>query len=217
MQPPMERMAPPPPMPQRPVPGPGGPPPRDGGYNRYDEPTYGGAFDEGAYEPRPGGRPDMTAEIHMDRGMPDRGMPDRGMPDRGMPDRGMPDRTMGMPTGGMQERGMPDRRPEPTTYGGGVDPYGPPSGPPSSPISTEAARVDQLRRTFQLRRFGSGYDRAQVDQIFDGILASLSGRGGPVSDAELDPSHLQLVPGGYFEADVEAALKEVRDILIRRR
>lgn len=127
-------------------------------------------------------------------------MPDRGMPER-MPDRGMP---------------------EPTTYGGGFgggggDPYGQQSGPPSAPMSTEAARVDQLRRTFQLRRFGSGYDRAQVDQIFDGVLASLSGRGAPVSDSELDPSHLQLVPGGYFEADVEAALKEVRDILIRRR
>jgi DivIVA domain-containing protein len=195
--PPMERpgppSAPPPPMPQRPMQAPGGPPPGRDGYNRYDEPTYGGAFDEGGYEqPRPGGRPDMTAEIRM----PDRGHPDRGMPER-MPDRGMP---------------------EPTTYGGGGgDPYGPHTGQQQSPMSTEAARVDQLRRTFQLRRFGSGYDRAQVDQIFDGVLASLSGRAGPVSDAELDPSHLQLVPGGYFEADVEAALKEVRDILIRRR
>ena len=83
--------------------------------------------------------------------------------------------------------------------------------------STEVARIDQLRRTFQLRRFGSGYDRAQVDRLFEGVMASLSGRGGPLTDGDLDPSHLNLVPGGYFEAEVDAALKEVRDIVIRRR
>ena len=84
-------------------------------------------------------------------------------------------------------------------------------------MSTEASRVDQLRRTFQLRRFGSGYDRAQVDRLFDVVITSLSGRGGPVNDADLDPGQFNLVPGGYFEAEVDAALKEVRDILTRRR
>src|SRR5687768_6614555 len=59
MPPPVERMGPPgppmppPPLPPRPGPMPvqPGPPPRDPGYNRYDEPTYGGAFDEGGYDP----------------------------------------------------------------------------------------------------------------------------------------------------------------------
>jgi DivIVA domain-containing protein len=102
----------------------------------------------------------------------------------------------------------PGGMPEPA-YGG--DPgYG------AAPMSTEAARVDQLRRTFQLRRFGSGYDRVQVDRVFDGVIAALSGRGG-VNEGELDPGHFNLVPGGYFEAEVDAALKEVRDILMRRR
>ena len=113
---------------------------------------------------------------------------------------------------------------DPTFGGGGtgampvVPPMGGPGpgGPPQ--MSGEAARVDQLRRTFQLRRFGSGYDRAQVDRLFDDLVGALSARGPvQVSDADLDPGQFALVPGGYFEAEVEAALKEVRDILIRRR
>jgi len=90
-------------------------------------------------------------------------------------------------------------------------------GPGAPPLGGEAARVDQLRRTFQLRRFGSGYDRVQVDRLFDNLVGGMSGRGPMVSDAELDPSQFNLVPGGYFEAEVDAALKEVRDILGRRR
>jgi hypothetical protein len=77
-------------------------------------------------------------------------------------------------------------------------------------------RVDQLRRTFQLRRFGSGYDPAQVDRLFDGVLSSLAGHSGSPSDAELDPAQFSLVPGGYYEAEVDAALREVRDIVRRR-
>jgi hypothetical protein len=85
-------------------------------------------------------------------------------------------------------------------------------------MSGEAHRLDQLRRTFQLRRFGSGYNRAQVDQLFENLILGLSGRGPlPGSDAELAPSRFELVPGGYFEAEVDAALKEARDILSRRR
>ena len=69
-----------------------------------------------------------------------------------------------------------------------------------------------------LRRFGSGYDRGQVDRLFDNLVGALSGRS-PVtpSDGELDPAQFDLVPGGYFEAEVDAALKEVRDLLGRRR
>jgi hypothetical protein len=78
-------------------------------------------------------------------------------------------------------------------------------------------RVDQLRRTFQPRRFGSGYDRAQVDSLFDEILAGMSGRGpAPISDSQLDPRRFDLVAGGYFEAEVDHALQEVREILRRR-
>jgi hypothetical protein len=113
-----------------------------------------------------------------------------------------------------------DRGPEPTTYGGGPagDLYGgPPPGAGGGAPPTEVARIDQLRRTFQLRRFGSGYDRAQVDRLFEGVMASLSGRGAPMNEGDLDPGRFELVPNGYFEAEVDAALKEVRDILMRRR
>jgi hypothetical protein len=92
-------------------------------------------------------------------------------------------------------------------------------GGPSGPaLSGDAQRLDQLRRTFQLRRFGSGYDRAQVDQLFEGLIIGLAGRGPlPNSEAELAPNRFELVPGGYFEAEVDAALKEARDIMSRRR
>jgi len=106
-------------------------------------------------------------------------------------------------------------------YGGGPPAGygGPPAGAPAGPaLAGDAQRLDQLRRTFQLRRFGSGYDRAQVDQLFDGLIVGLSGRGPlPNSEAELAPNRFELVPGGYFEAEVDAALKEARDILSRRR
>ncbi|MER7006323.1 DivIVA domain-containing protein [Dactylosporangium sp. NPDC000555] len=235
--PPMERMGPPPPgapLPTRPTPPPGpppGPPQRDPSYGRYDEPTYGGAFDEdrGPYEQAPRGpRVDMTAEIRMER--PDRD-PYAGGPDRdpygGPPDRdpyGPPadrDPYGGAPGGPPADRdpygGAPSGPPvDRDPYGG--DPYGgPPGGPPVQHQSAEVARIDQLRRTFQLRRFGSGYDRAQVDRLFEGVMASLTGRGGPLTDGDLDPTHFNLVPGGYFEAEVDAALKEVRDIVTRRR
>jgi hypothetical protein len=84
--------------------------------------------------------------------------------------------------------------------------------------SGEAARVDELRRGFQPRRFGSGYDQNQVDRLFEGILAALTGRSGrSIGEAELDPGQFDLVAGGYFEAEVDQALREVRDMLMRRR
>ncbi|NJC68221.1 DivIVA domain-containing protein [Planosporangium thailandense] len=113
-------------------------------------------------------------------------------------------------------------------FGRPYAPAGPPPTPagPPTPVSTpnmslppEVAHIDQLRRTFQLRRFGSGYDRVQVDRLFENIVSAMASGRGPValSEAELDPSQFSLVPGGYFEAEVDAALKEVRDILGRRR
>jgi hypothetical protein len=83
--------------------------------------------------------------------------------------------------------------------------------------SGEVARIDQLRRSFQPRRFGSGYDPVQVDRVFEGILAAMTGRSPvPINDVELDPGQFNLVPGGYFEAEVDQALREVRDIIRRR-
>jgi DivIVA domain-containing protein len=90
----------------------------------------------------------------------------------------------------------------------------PTSGAPASP--SELQRIDSMRRTFTARRFGSGYDAIQVNRLFDAIIASLSGRSGmPLSESELDPNQFSLVPGGYFEAEVNQALREVRD-LVRR-
>jgi hypothetical protein len=100
---------------------------------------------------------------------------------------------------------------------------GPPMGGPP-PMgggqggSPELYRVDQLRRTFQPRRFGSGYDPVQVDRLFESILQAMTGRGPmPVPENELDTLQFGLVPGGYFEAEVDAALREVKDILLRGR
>jgi hypothetical protein len=39
----------------------------------------------------------------------------------------------------------------------------------------------------------------------------------PVNPAALDTLDFGLVPGGYFEAEVDAALKDVQDIIMRRR
>lgn len=87
-----------------------------------------------------------------------------------------------------------------------------------SPFTPEDThRLEQLRRTFQIRRFGSGYDRHQVDRLFDAIGATMVGRSAVrVADGELDPGQFSLVPGGYFEAEVDAALREVRDLFARR-
>jgi DivIVA domain-containing protein len=88
------------------------------------------------------------------------------------------------------------------------------SGGPASPH--ELQRIDSMRRTFTARRFGSGYDAIQVNRLFDAIIAALSGRSGmPLNETELDPNQFSLVPGGYFEAEVNQALREVRE-LVRR-
>jgi hypothetical protein len=38
-------------------------------------------------------------------------------------------------------------------------------------------RVDQIRRTLEVRRFGTGYDPMQVDRLFEAILKAMVGRG----------------------------------------
>jgi hypothetical protein len=102
-------------------------------------------------------------------------------------------------------------------FGGPPDFAGRPEPGAGFAPTGDAARVDQLRRSFQPRRFGSGYDPGQVDRLFDGIVAAMSGRSPvPINDAELDPGQFNLVSGGYFEAEVDQALREVRDIIRRR-
>jgi hypothetical protein len=93
---------------------------------------------------------------------------------------------------------------------------GGPAGGIGGAHPADLQRIDAMRRTFTARRFGSGYDAIQVNRLFDAIIASLSGRSGmPLSESELDPNQFSLVPGGYFEAEVNQALREVRD-LVRR-
>lgn len=83
--------------------------------------------------------------------------------------------------------------------------------------SDDVQRLEQLRRAFQPRRFGSGYDPGQVDQMFDAVSAAMTGRNPvPLSDRELDTSQFSLVQGGYFEAEVDSALREVRELFARR-
>jgi DivIVA domain-containing protein len=55
-----------------------------------------------------------------------------------------------------------------------------------------------------------------VDGLFEGVLAAFSGRGRPVADAELDPHRFNLVAGGYYEDEVDEALRQVREMLRRR-
>lgn len=209
-----------PPMPQRQVPEPHpyggryaepmyGDEPSYGGQPAYgDEPSYGGqpsypgqppravppAYDTGGYdqfEPGRHGKADMTAEMRL----PDRDRGGYGPAPMSAPPIG-PSPMSGPPMGGGPMMGG--------NTGGGAN--------------GEVYRVDQLRRTFQPRRFGSGYDPMQVDRLFESILQAMTGRGPmPVPENELDTLQFGLVPGGYFEAEVDAALREVKDILLRRR
>ncbi|QDY07040.1 DivIVA domain-containing protein [Micromonospora sp. HM134] len=123
--------------------------------------------------------------------------------------------------------GPPSMPPQPLggpPMGGPPAPMGPPvGGPPMvgppmvGPPGSELYRVDQIRRSFQVRRFGSGYDPDQVDRFFESLLGGMQGRNQmPVNPKDLDTLRFGLVPGGYFEAEVDAALKDVQDILFGR-
>ena len=164
------------------------------------------------------GKTDMTAEIRMPRREPDPrgyGGPPMGGPPMGGPPMGGPPMG-GPPVGGPPPMGNAPMSGAPSGYGG--QPQQPQLPPPIGEPGGELHRVDQLRRTFQPRRFGSGYDPMQVDRLFEGILQAMTGRGPmPVPEGDLDMLQFGLVPGGYFEAEVDAALREVKDILTRRR
>jgi DivIVA domain-containing protein len=190
------------PLPQRPTPA-------ASGHEQYEEAPYG--YEGERY------RADMTTEMHVaDHGAPPMPEPPRGAAPHGPP----PHAPAGPPPGGMGG---------PPPGGMGGPPPGGMGGPPPGGMGAPAGpgmggagpsdlqRVDQLRRGFQPRRFGSGYDRHQVDQLFEEVIAAMSGRGPmTVGEAQLDPRRFDLVAGGYFEAEVDHALNEVREILRRR-
>jgi DivIVA domain-containing protein len=214
----------PPPLPTRPVSQP----------QRFEpEPAYGGG--PGGFEASRHGKADMTTEMRMPGGS-DTGRfapPPGGFERPAQPAFPPPPPPASQPTFAPPSRetygpGPEFDRPSGNTYG---TPTAPPAGPPSGgyggpppmapglsgPAAAEVQRVDQMRRTFQLRRFGSGYDPAQVDRLFDGVLTALAGHSTtPLAEGELDPAQFSLVPGGYYEAEVDAALREVRDIVRRR-
>ncbi|PGH46226.1 cell division protein DivIVA [Micromonospora sp. WMMA1996] len=187
----------------------GGPDNGPGGYGGPDERFDG--FEAGRH-----GRADMTAEIRM----PERDLRDlRGRGPAGPP--ALPQQGYGAPEPGY---GPPDQG-----YGPGPSMTGPPlvgppaAGPPmvgppmAGPPGSDLYRVDQIRRSFQVRRFGSGYDPDQVDRFFETLLGGMQGRNPmPVNPKDLDTLRFGLVPGGYFEAEVDAALKDVQDILLGR-
>ena len=179
------------------------PPQRSAPPAGYDAAGYDtGGFD--GFEAGRHGKTDMTAEIRM--------------PQRDQDSRGYGGTPMNAPMPGSPMGNAPMSAP-PMGYGQQPQPQSQPQLPP--PIGEpggELHRVDQLRRTFQPRRFGSGYDPMQVDRLFEGILQAMTGRGPmPVPVNELDMLQFGLVPGGYFEAEVDSALREVKDILLRHR
>ncbi|GIJ77028.1 DivIVA domain-containing protein [Micromonospora phaseoli] len=172
--------------------GPGGygPPDGPGGYGPPDEQRFDG-FEAGRH-----GRTDMTAEIRL---------PDRD-PRRG-------------PTGPPQPALSGPSMGGPPPMAGPPAMTGPPMGGPpmAGPPGSDLYRVDQIRRSFQVRRFGSGYDPDQVDRFFESLLGGMAGRNQmPVNPKDLDTLRFGLVQGGYFEAEVDAALKNVQDILFGR-
>jgi DivIVA domain-containing protein len=167
----------------------------------YDPSGYDQTGGYDGFEAGRHGKTDMTAEIRM----PQREQDPRGY---GSPPMSAPPMSA-PPMGGAY--GQPPQPQQPQQQQPQLPP---PMGEPGG----ELYRVDQLRRTFQPRRFGSGYDPAQVDRLFEGILQAMTGRGPmPVPENELDMLQFGLVSGGYFEAEVDAALREVKDILLRRR
>jgi DivIVA domain-containing protein len=195
----------PPPLPQRPTPASGGPgvgapgpygePPRHFEGERY----HADMTTEMRMGEYGGPAPEAPPPPHRPAGPPPAGPPPAGPPPAGPPHGGHP--MAGPPPG---PGGRPGPAPAPTP------------GPMGGAAPSDLQRVDQLRRGFQPRRFGSGYDRAQVDQLFEELIHAMSGRGPmSVGEAQLDPRRFDLVAGGYFEAEVDHALNEVREILRR--
>jgi len=164
---------------------------------RPDMDSFAGRPDMDSFAGRPDfpvsnrhGRPDLTGEMHVPGDFNNRYT---GNGAYGGGNGGYPNGNSGY-EGAYSANGA---------YGGAVDTANP-----------EAQRIEEMRRAFTARRFGSGYDASQVNRLFDAIIASLSGRSGtPIAESELDPNQFSLVPGGYFEAEVEQALRQIRDLI----
>lgn len=93
------------------------------------------------------------------------------------------------------------------TYGEGLSPF----------THEDKARVGELKTTFKLRRFGSGYEPSQVERLWDAIAAAMDGQASAkVTDADFDPGQFALVQGGYFEQEVDLALGEMRELFHHR-
>ena len=145
---------------------------------------------------------DMTAEIRM----PERDLRDhRGRGPAG-PTRACRAPGIGGPP--MAGRGPPMAGP-PMGWPGPM--VGPPmAGPPGSDLH----RVDQIRRSFQARRFGSGYDPDQVDRLFESILGGMPGRD-PMPVDPKRPGHAAVRPGArrLLRGRGRRRAQEVQDIL----
>ncbi|MGH8794727.1 MAG: hypothetical protein ACRDXX_19030, partial [Stackebrandtia sp.] len=187
-----------------------GPPREPGGFGANDAtPPRGMPFDEP--DTLPGGRPASPyGEPHHGHREPEPAMGPRGGDPGGRGDAKIDYGRRHNPYDGrgvFDEPGRHGRDEMTTEMRDAEGPFTP----------SDLQRLEQLRRAFQPRRFGSGYDPGQVDRVFDAMSANMTGRApAPISDRELDTSQFSLVQRGYFEAEVDAALREMRDIFAKR-
>ncbi|MBQ1009697.1 DivIVA domain-containing protein [Micromonospora sp. M51] len=179
-------------------------------------------------DPRMGPPDRMGPPMRDDRGMVPQPMPPRPMPAQAGPPYGRYDEPTGAFAGGYD-----------APRGGGYDaprgPAGPPMGPgvPMGPGPMGGHGMPQRGLPAGPSGYGpddqrgpggygpddqrGGYDPDQVDRFFETLLGGMQRRNPmPVDPKDLDTLRFGLVPGGYFEAEVDAALKDVQDILFGR-
>ncbi|GAA2284163.1 hypothetical protein GCM10009853_043500 [Glycomyces scopariae] len=207
----------------------GGPGPEDTGYGRrgVPSPPMQGGFDRGPHEPTGGFGGPQHEPTGGFGGPPHEPTGGFGAPS-GPPPGQDPTGGFGGPAGGPRGAATPPDFGRRNPYEGrgafeapgrhGREEMTTEMRASDSPFTPDdVQRLEQLRRAFQPRRFGSGYDPGQVDQMFDAVSAAMTGRNPvPLSDRELDTSQFSLVQGGYFEAEVDSALREVREMFARR-
>ncbi|GAA2609932.1 caspase, EACC1-associated type [Paractinoplanes durhamensis] len=76
------------------------------------------------------------------------------------------------------------------------------------------SRISGLRASLRRCRSGDGYDPAEVDNLFQMILDFRAGASPlPMPVEQLDRVHFTVVPGGYSEAEVGAALQKIKGML----
>jgi hypothetical protein len=81
--------------------------------------------------------------------------------------------------------------------------------------------VQVLGRTFKLSRrlYGTGYDRQEVEQLLEAVATTPEEDLPALAEAKLYPLYaprfrFYLVAGGYFEGDVDAAIKELHRMIM---